>query len=119
MQKNLQLSQNAITAAQTIGHLTFSPRARGRMVCNQAPELGVMSAHQADNLRGQLWSKKDGGEKKQKKPLKVRLRFVFPCWQNGNKSRKYTSCPACHRSHEDPLVGGKINCVCGRKLIVV
>ncbi len=117
MQQNLQLSQNAIAAAQIIGHLTFSPRARGRMVCNQAPELGSMSSRQADSLRGQVWSKT--GAEKHKKPLKVHLHSVYPSWHNGYKSRIYTNCKSCQRSYDNVTVGEHINCVCGRKLIVI
>jgi hypothetical protein len=50
------LKPNQILAAQQSG-LSFAPLCKNKLRCNQFPELGLMSAKQADSLRSQIWLK--------------------------------------------------------------
>ncbi len=119
MQKtaNLQLSQLAIAAALKIGGPTFSPRARNRMICNQAPELGAMSARKAEALRSQVWPRE--GTKEKSSTKKVTIRFTAPpSWRNNHRPQKaYVACQ-CGNLFYSPVPGKNISCRCGTTLVV-
>lgn len=123
MQKtaNLQLSQFAIAAALKIGGPTFSPRARNRMICNQAPELGLISARQADSIRSQVHPRIVGSKSAKKKVFEVHIRrTTYPCWQNNYAAQtSRVTCKGCNSQFKDPKIGQQINCHCGCNLVVV
>lgn len=122
MQKtaNLQLSQLAIAAALKIGGPTFSPRARNRMICNQAPELGAMSARQADSLRSQVHPRIGGAKTAKQKVFKVHIKTTYPCWQNNFRPQtSRVTCKGCNNQFKDPKIGQQIKCHCGCNLVVV
>jgi len=57
MTKNqASLNHEEVAVAQRNG-LTFASRRRNKLVCNQAPRLGCITAKQADSLRAQVWPK--------------------------------------------------------------
>ena len=123
MQKtaNLQLSQFAIAAALKIGGPTFSPRARNRMICNQAPELGLISARQADSIRSQVHPRIVGSKSAKKKVFEVHIRrTTYPAGRTTcGPNQPRSLCKGCNSQFKDPKIGQQINCHCGCNLLLL
>ena len=70
-EKSVGMNADELVTARRRGGPTFSPRRRNRLVCNQAPRLGLISSRQADILRGQVYPRKGGA-----KATKVKIRRI-------------------------------------------
>lgn len=104
----LQLTQTQIAIAKSCG-LTFAPR-KGKLVCNQAPELGRISPRQADILRSQVWPRSHGVVHKSRrssdaKPATVHINLrggtTCPCgWYQDKVKEGACVCanPSCQRT---------------------
>ena len=108
-QRFLQLSPEEIVLAQAKG-LTFSPRRRGKLKCNQASRIGVISSKQANLLRSQVWPKRRKSIRapsSKGKMLTVELRNAGGA-----------TCPYCRRLNHSAEVGNKRCDGCRRTFIV-
>jgi hypothetical protein len=109
-EKSLGMNADELAAARRIGGLTFSPRRRNKLVCNQARRLGLISPRQADCLRSQVFPKKGRA-----KAVRVRISRTRASHLNNWQSSGYVHCPECGQRHSDVNAGMK-DCACGALL---
>jgi len=70
-EKFLRLTETEVWAAQANGGLTFAPRRRGLLVCNQLEWLGKISRREAEGLGHQVFPRRAVKKVATPTPLKV------------------------------------------------
>ena len=111
---SISLSLLDIQTARQSGRLTFRPVSGGRLVCNQVPGLGHLSAKQAESLRGQVWPKAGASKTKEAATL---LRVPIRKYASWNQQHDYVTCK-CGKNFSHVKVDQELTCDCGRRLVV-